>query len=525
MRHIDRTDQKDLTVSEQDQTATLGEKIIEQDAITLSRLFQQTLFSYENKPDDLSDKDWLATELKKNLPNISEDECQRFADETAIGINSFDASLKSINDYCDNGGKKEKWVSDTLINSCSTMSAVQMGEYLSTIDSVLTENNRLLAETIMTNSGTINQNKNLHGFIAEQLHVNSFNRNAALQGSDLRAFVLKPDGHGYGKNSVDIVVKDNSRVVERYQAKFCKDTNATANAVLDGNYNNQRILVPKEQQQGVADKLSTKSVSAKIGGNHKTESVTSDAISKKQALKLQERAQAKGTIKKDSWNSFSNKQLAMNVGKQVVFASVGSAALAVGIDTAVKALRGEKITPSEVAKVAVTVGADTGAKTAMAAALKIGTEKGLLAMIPKGVSGFSVAAVACVAVENIKVAYKVAKGEMTVMQGLDAMGRVTCSTIGGIIGSIEGGYAGGILGFVFLASNPVGLAIGAIAGMVLGSAAGAKIGSAIYSGVKAVAKGAYHVGKAIVKGAYNTGKAVVKGICSGVKSLYNTFFD
>lgn len=45
-----------------------------------------------------------------------------------------------------------------------------------------------------------NQNPNLDGFIAEQYHVNSFNMEAAAQGSGLRAEVqpLKP-GETYTK--------------------------------------------------------------------------------------------------------------------------------------------------------------------------------------------------------------------------------------------------------------------------------------------------------------------------------------
>ena len=522
MQYGDNVNQELAENEKTSEMQELGEKIIEQETIVLNGLVQQTLRSYANKPKELSDRDWLVAEFKKELPDANDVECQKYADEIITSIGNFDSSLISINEYCDNGGKKEKWVADSLINSCSTLSTIKTGEYLSTIDSVLAENNSLLAETIVTNTGAISQNKNLHGFIAEQLHANSFNRNAALQGSSLRASVLTPDGHGYGKNSVDLVIKDDGKIIERYQAKFCKDIKATTKAVLDGNYNNQRILVPKGQQQGVAGNLPTKSVSDKIGGNVKTKGITSEALSKKQALKLQERAQARGTIKKDSWNSFSNKQLAMNIGKQVAVTSVMSATLAVGVDVAAKALRGEKIDSDEVAELAITVGADSAAKTTMACALKVGTEKGLLTMLPKGISGFSVGAIACVAVENMKVAYKVAKGEMTVMQGVDAMGRATCAGIGGFIGGTDGFFIGGILGYVCLMSNPIGLAIGAITGMVIGAAAGAKVASAVYTGAKNVVKGAAKVAGSVAKGIYNGAKKVASGIGSLAKGAWNT---
>ena len=503
------------------ETQELGAKIIEQETIVLNGLVQSTLRSYADKPKELSDREWLVNEFNKELPEATDEECKKYADEIVSSIGGFGNSLKSINEYCDNGGKKEKWVADSLINGCSTLSAIKAGEYLSAIDNVLSENNRLLAETIVTNAGTVSQNKNLHGFIAEQLHANSFNRNAAVQGSSLRASVLTPDGHGYGRNSVDIVIKDDIKIVERYQAKFCKDIKATTKAVLDGNYNNQRILVPKGQQQGVAGNLPTKSVSDKIGGNVKTTGITSEALSKKQTLKIQEHAQSRGIIKKDSWNSFSNKQLTMNIGKQVAVTSVMSASLAVGVDVAAKALRGEKIDSDEVAEVAIMVGTDSAAKTTMAFALKIGTEKGLLTMLPKGISGYSVAAIACVAVENVKVAYKVAKGEMTVMQGVDAMGRATCAGIGAFIGGNDGFFIGGILGYACLMSNPIGLAIGAITGTVIGAAAGAKIASVVYTGAKAVVKGVAKVVGGVAKAVCTGVKGVVSSVCSSAKSAWN----
>ena len=131
--------------------------------------------------------------------------------------------------------KKEKWLADELAKACTGMSVVQYGEYLSEIDRVLEENNKNMLLTVLTKDGNFNQNPNLHGFIAEQALANSFNRNAALRGSALRAEVLKPVG-GYARNSVDIEIFDGRRVIERDQVKFCKDANETAKAFKHGNY-------------------------------------------------------------------------------------------------------------------------------------------------------------------------------------------------------------------------------------------------------------------------------------------------
>ena len=64
-----------------------------------------------------------------------------------------------------------------------------------------------MINVVTTQAGTINQNPNLDGFIAEQELVNTFNANASLENSNFRARVLQPDaGQTYGKNSVDIAV-------------------------------------------------------------------------------------------------------------------------------------------------------------------------------------------------------------------------------------------------------------------------------------------------------------------------------
>lgn len=162
-------------------------------------------------------------------------------------------------------------------------------------------------------------------------------------------------------------------------------------------------------------------------------------------------------------------------------------------------IQGKKVKPSEVMELAVT----TGAKIATATALKIASKKGFLSAIPKGVSGFTVGTIASVAVESAKVAYKISTGEISATKGLDLMGRISCSTIGGIIEASEGGATAVLAGLV-LTTNPIALGIMGITGLITGSIAGSKVGEAVYSDVKTVGKVA---------------KTVVSGIASGIKSI------
>lgn len=485
------------------------------DAEQLQRIIQKLSIAYDNKPANISDKLWIKQQLQQEISFITDERADIFADDILTIIQKQDENLISINDYCDKNGKKEHWLSNKIVESGKNMSILEYGQYLSNIDDVIRQNNKAMLDTILTNTGTINQGNNLHGFIAEQYHANTFNMNAALQGNQLRAEVLKPDGHGYAKNSVDIVIKDGSKIVERYQAKYYKDFEATAKAILHGDYRNQRVLTPFGQKEGVAELLPNKSVSDVIGGNKQTSGITSNPLSKEDALSLEKAAQKDNKILEQSWNTYNTRELAYNISKQVIFASAGAMAITAGLDTAIKIVQGKEVKSSEVVQLAVTTGADTGAKIATATALKIGAEKGLLSTIPKGISGFAVGTIACVAVESAKVAYKIGTGQISATKGFDLMGRISCSTIGGIIGASEGG-AGAVLAGLVLTTNPIALGIMGITGLITGSIAGSKIGETVYSGIKTVGK----IAKTAVSGAIKGMKSVGSSIVRSIKSFF-----
>lgn len=125
-----------------------------------------------------------------------------------------------------------------------------------------------MKQTLLTQSGKINKNPNLNSYIAKQVHVNTFNRNAALNGSGARAEVLKPSsGQKYGKTSKE-----------------------TINMIKKGDYRNQRIIVPSEQVEDVQEAFPNKTVSDKIS----CDGIDSDSVSKSDATIAQEKAQERG---------------------------------------------------------------------------------------------------------------------------------------------------------------------------------------------------------------------------------------
>ena len=116
-------------------------------------------------------------------------------------------------------------------------------------------------------------------------------------------------------------------------------------------------------------------------------------------------------------------------------------------------------------------------------------------MIPKGTPAGTIANIAHVAVENVKIAGKMATGEPTVKEGLEKMEQ---TTVAGIAASTKGAAIGAAVGSVF---GPVGIAVGGLIGGTIGYMAGSK------------------VGETIVKGAQKIRKTVGEGIKSAAKTV------
>ena len=348
-------------------------------------------------------------------------------------------------------------------------------------------------QTIHTQAGLVNQNPNLDGFIAEQYHVQTFNLNAAAKGSKYRAKVLTPTGNGYNKNSVDIViVNQNDKVVNRYQSKYYKNADATAQAFDNGDYRGQQKLVPEGQEQDIAKKVTTV-LKAPDG-------TTSTPLPKDQAKKLQDEAQS-GKLTGFDWNAYNTKDLAIGIGKQAGQAALLGAAIGIGTDIAQKVWNGEEIDGAELVETAVTSGADFGVKAAAAGALKVGVEKGIITAIPKSTPVGTITNIVHVAVDDVKVLGEIATGKLTVKEGIDKIEQTTVSTVSGIVaGEAVGATVGAAIGTVL---GPVGAAVGGFIGGTVGYLAGSKVGQLVVKGAQKIRDGVVGVVKSIGRGVKN----------------------
>lgn len=485
--------------------------ITDEEAKAVFELEKKYLESYVKNRDKMELKEWLVTEMKQDLPEREVIEVEEMAVEIIETIKRNEINIESIRKSSKRGTPNEEWLSKKIRESISTVEVNKMGKYLQEVEFSIAKANESLLNEITTKAGEISQNPNLDGFIAEQKLANTFNINSVLEGGKYRAEALTPEV--YSKNSVDIVIKNEmGEIVNRYQAKFGKTAEETIQYIKNGNYGNQRLVVPQEQVEAVQKAFPNKSVSSYIGATEKV-AVKGEEFTKGDVKGYQKDVQS-GNIEniQHSWDDYSLKKLSKSIGIKAANSALLSAGITTGFKIIESKLNGKDIDKDEVVELAIKSGMDTGVKSAIAGALKAGAEKGLIRIIPKGTPVGTIAAIATTAVENVKIMGKMANGELSLKQGIDKMVEVTTAVAAG---TIAAGYVAG-----------TGAAIGATAGAFLGpvgAVAGAVVGG-LTAGTVAYMAGS-EVGTAAGKVVNKVKDAVVstaKKAVETVKSTYNS---
>lgn len=493
----------DLLLDEED-----GPILVEEECKELKPIVENFVKSYSANS-TASVESWLIPKMQEQLPERSHEEIVAMVDEIVVTIKGSEEKKASLEKAIDSGRSKESWFASEAKKATSAMSTQEAAKYLTNLDTALQQANESLYRTITTQAGTISQNPRLDGFIAEQYHAQTFNMNAEATGSPYRARVLEPNGNGYAKNSVDIVIVDGEgKVVRRYQSKYCKDAKATEQAFEHGDYRGQQKLVPEGQQGDIAKK-STTVLEAPDG-------TTSNPLTKSRAEQMRDEAQS-GNWNDLNWNEYATKDLAIGIGKQAGYAALQGAAIGVGFDVAQKLWNGESIDADEVVETAIVSGADFGVKAAVAGALKVGVEKEIIKVIPKGTPAGTIANIAYIAIEDVKVLDKMATGELTMKEGIEKLEQTTVSTAAGLVAMGKGAAIGATMGTVF---GPVGTAVGGFIGGTVGYMAGSKVGEAVVKCAQKVRDGAKKVAKTVASGVKSVVSSGVKSLCRGVTSLF-----
>jgi hypothetical protein len=457
--------------------------------------------SYKQKTPETKDAVWLEDEFAK-YPGIWKDDEERKNTAAVIveRVRSFEAEKQKLAECRKKGISRESYLKNAIETGAKAQGVTDFGKYAGEIDRAVNTANAENAKLMYRMDGGINQNPNLDGFIAEQHHADTFNLEAAAQGSPYRAEVLKSNG----KNSVDIVIKDgNGKIVKRYQSKYGADAESTQDLLDKGDYRGQRKLVPEGQGKDISG--STETI--------EHDGVKSKPMSKEAAKERQRKIQEEREAKQYEWNDVNGKAIAKNIGQK---AGV-SALLAVGFQGA--RVLGRRVWNSitgkpnnsveedaaEFAESALKSGATAGLTVAATGGITVAIKNGWLGSALKATPVGHIANAVCVGIENVKVLAEFASGKITGEEALNKAGDATCSLVGSIAGSAKGAAVGAAIG---TALGPAGTVIGGIAGGVVGGIAGSTVGHAIWEG-----------GKAIVKTVVNTVKSVATGIAEGAKKV------
>lgn len=486
------------------------EYITEKEVQVVKELFKKNLQSYKEKDAYMTDKEWLEELFNRELSGIiSPKVSKQDAEEIVEAIKEYDENLKSVNEAAQNGVSKENWLAGKLEEASASMAVNKYGKRLQSIDDMLYQKNMELAEALKRSSdGHIKMSPNLDGNIAEHMIADTTELSGFVQGKNIKVEVRE----AYTANSVDVRAIDAATGrYQNYQLKFGQDAKTTITLIERGNYNNQRIVVPKEQLEEVQAHFKAIGSDKTITDHIEAFGAVGKSFTKEEMKAIQTDVQEKSTMPELDYGHIHTKDMVMDIGKNTGVLALQSMAVTTGLTIIGKLFKGEPVDNDELVESAIKTGADTSVKVVTAGTLKVAVDKGGLSLIPKTTPAGVIANIACVGIENAKILWKIATGELSLTKGIDNMGRTTTSMVGGLCGMAEGAFLTSLIPIV----GPVlGVATGVVGGLI-GYFAGSKIGDCIYSAGKAVSKAAIGIAKTAWEGVKAVGRDIknfIKGV-------------
>ena len=528
-------------------------------------------YAENEKSQDKKDlKTWLILELQNELPNKKVEDIEKIAIELIAGIEIYYQKKKEVEKYqsvgISNGDyignqilekvtneieeaeivdTKEviedmKEASNTLSQYNETMiyetaaikeaqlvanvlSTKSVNNYIDTVNTAIDNANKTLVESVTTKAGTINQNPNLDGFIFEEHHAGTFNIDAAVKQKSYYAEALKPElGETYGKNSVDLVIKDDAgKYVKKYSAKAYKNANETAKSFYDKitgyKYKGQSKLVPTDQTNEIANSAD------KIKYNN----VESKGISKAEIKDIQNNLQS-GKKNGDIFNfkkDVNTISISKQIGKQAMVNGTMGLGIGMAANIGVNLIQGKEVEAEEVIEIGIKTGASMGMATAVAGGIRVAVEKKVIPTVfSRVLTNNTIGAIAATSMDIIGTAFKLGSGEITLGKAVKDIGKSVGAAYGAIVAS-GWGYAGGMaiagmigLGTIGAVGTILGVGVAVVAGAVCATV-GSKVAGAIASGIGAVAQTIVSGAVDIVKAGKEVVKNFASGVWNGVKSL------
>lgn len=497
--------------------SVMNNEITEVQASEVRELLSANLQDYKAKGTEISDKKWLENLFIREIPDITKGEAEAKADEILKSIDVFDSNLKSVNEAYENGISKEKWLADKIEEYSVGLSVNQYGQKLEMINQSMYQANMELYDALhRVSDGGAKMSLNLDGNIAEHMIAKTAQQSALIQGKNVKVDVREV----FTKNSVDVrVINGDTGHYQNFQLKFGKDAKATIDLIERGNYNNQQIIVPSEQLSEVQAHFRAKGSEKTISDHIDAFGAKGKGFTKEEMKELQKSFQEEGITPEINYSHYETRELAVLIGKNAAVCALQAAAITTGLSVAQRICSGEKADSDELVEIAITSGSDTAVKIITAGTLETAVQKGIITVIPKATPAGVIANIACVGIENVKILYKIAKGDISLTRGIDSMGRATVSMAGGLMAMNKGALIGGAL----LSWLPGGIIAGGLIGGLAGYLAGSKVGDMVYSAGKKVAGTTKQLAKSAVNGLKKAGSKISSGIKSIGKSVKSLF--
>ena len=521
-------------------------------------------YAENEKSQDKKDlKTWLTLELQNELPNKKVEDIEKIATELISGIEVYYQKKKEVEKYQSVGISNGDYIGNQILEKvtneieeaeivdtkevikdmkeasnilsqyneamiyetaaiketqlvANVLSAKSVNNYIDTVNTAIDNANKTMMESVTTKAGTINQNPNLDGFIFEEHHAGTFNIDAAVKQKSYHAEALKPElGETYGKNSVDLVIKDDAeKYVKKYSAKAYKNANETAKSFYDKitgyKYKGQSKLVPTDQTNEIANSAD------KIKYNN----VESKGISKAEIKDIQNDLQS-GNKKADIFNfkkDVNTISISKQIGKQAMLNGTMGVGIGMAANIGVNLITGKEVEAEEVIEAGIKTGASMGMATAVAGGIRVAVEKKVIPTVfSRILTNNTIGAIAAASMDIIGTAFKLGSGEISLGKAVKDIGKSVGAAYGAIVAS-GWGYAGGMalagmigLGTIGAVGTILGVGVAVVAGAVCATV-GSKVGGAIANGIGAVAGAIVDGAVGIVK----AGKEVVKSVASGV---------
>lgn len=121
--------------------------ISEEEALEIKSIFDKCLTAYENKGEEVSDREWLTqlflAETSRNSENAVND-----AVEIVDSIKSFEENLVDVDDAEANGQSKESWLAKRIKEKLKSLSIIDQRKVLSVTQDTLFETNIHVSEEL-----------------------------------------------------------------------------------------------------------------------------------------------------------------------------------------------------------------------------------------------------------------------------------------------------------------------------------------------------------------------------------------